>query len=171
MFRSFGLLTLTGLAILAVAPLLFSQDKPVAAAQAAPAFDSVADKALAVMKKTAEDLHTKGVAAVSYAEGETVTGWSSRMLVVGDIVTPSGSTTRPGNNCLGIVYSKTAEMALTLKNSGSHSRPTMVGENGWQGGLTTKGKTGNWFVAFSGGATADDLKISHAGLEVVTNSF
>ena len=39
-----------------------------------------------------------------------------------------------GANLLGIAYAKAAEMADTLKDSGSHVRPPMTGEFGWEGG-------------------------------------
>jgi hypothetical protein len=165
--------------ILLIAPLLRAQDQPGTPApapsqpQAADAsrravqnFDEVADKALAAMKKRAEDLHVKGVALVAYAEGDTVKSWTSKMVVVGHL-TDAPDPNRKGNNLLGIAYSKAAEMADTLKDSGSKVRPVMLGEYGYQGGLVAKGKTGIIIVAFSGGPSEDDLKVSHAGLDIM----
>jgi len=47
-------------------------------------------------------------------------------------------TGEPARHCL---Y-QAAEMADTLKDSGSHVRPPKTGEYGWQGGVVTRGKTG-----------------------------
>jgi hypothetical protein len=133
-------------------------------------FDEVADKALLAMKKRAEELNIMGVALVAYAEGDTVKSWTSKMVVVGNLTSDTGQN-RKGNNLLGIAYSKAAEMADTLKDSGSKVRPAMLGEYGYQGGLVTKGKAGILIVAFSGGPAEDDLKVSHAGLEIMSNSL
>jgi hypothetical protein len=62
-------------------------------------------------------------------------------------------------------------MADTLKASGSGVRPPMKGEFGWQGGVIGKGKSGYLIVAFSGGASAQDVKISQAGLAVLAKSL
>jgi len=71
-YSVFGLFIITTMAILASAPRIPAQGK------AAPAFDGVADKALAAMKKQAEELDVKGVALVAFAEGDTVTSWTSK---------------------------------------------------------------------------------------------
>lgn len=88
------------------------------------------------------------------------------MVVVGHL-TSKPDPNKKGDNLLGIAYTKAAEMADTLKDSGSKVRPPMTGEYGWQGGLVTKGKTGILIVAFSGGPSEDDLKVSHAGLDIM----
>ena len=171
------------MAILLHAPALQAQDKPATpspdAAQTQPAetstraartFDDVADKALLAMKKRAEELNVKGVALVAYAEGDTVKSWTSKMVVVGNLTSDTGPN-RKGNNLLGIAYSKAAEMADTLKDSGSKVRPAMLGEYGYQGGLVSKTKTGILIVAFSGGPAEDDLKVSHTGLDLMSNNL
>src|SRR5579862_20404 len=79
-----GLLTIQAMALLVNAPQLPAQDKP------ARSFNEVADQALSAMKKRADELNIKGVALVSYAEGDTVKGWSSKMLVVGNLTSGSG---------------------------------------------------------------------------------
>jgi hypothetical protein len=122
------------------------------------------------MKKRAEELDIKGVALVAYAQGDTVKSWTSKMVVVGNLTSGQGPNQK-GNNLLGIAYSKAAEMADTLKDSGSKVRPAMTGEFGWQGGLVIKGKTGILIVAFSGGPSEDDLKVSHAGMDVMANNL
>ena len=114
-----------------------------AAAVAAGVFDEVADRALMAMKKRAEELHVQGVAVVAYARGDTVQSWSSKMLVVGRLKNAPAQN-KKGDNLLGIAYSKAAEMADTLKDSGSGIRPPMTGEYGWQGGAVAKGKTGEY---------------------------
>jgi hypothetical protein len=128
--------------------------------------DSLGDKALAAMRKRAEELNIKGVAVVSYSPGETVQTWNSKMAVVGNLVS-GRSETSPGNNLLGIAYTKSSEMAETLKDSGHAGRKPMTGEYGWQGGVAGKVSGGHVFCAFSGGKSEDDVKVSQAGLEVL----
>jgi len=127
--------------------------------------DALESQALEVMKKKADELNIAGVAVVSYAEGDTVQGWTSKMAVVGRITDPKASVN--GNNLLGIAYAKSAEMAVTLQDSGTAKRPPMTGEFGWQGGVILKGKAGYIVVAFSGGKSEDDVQVSKAGLEVL----
>jgi hypothetical protein len=127
--------------------------------------DALESQALEVMMKKAAELNIAGVAVVSYAEGETVQGWTSKMAVVGRITDPKAS--EHGNNLLGIAYAKSAEMAVTLQDSGTAKRPPMTGEFGWQGGVIFKAKSGYIVVAFSGGKSEDDVQVSKAGLEVL----
>jgi hypothetical protein len=168
-----GLLTLRTTALLLSAASLPAQDKPADSAPGAAAsrpFDEMADKALLAMKKRAEELKIQGVAVVAYAEGDSVQSWSSKMLVVGKLKNAPAQN-KKGDNLLGIAYAKAAEMADTLKDSGSGVRPPMTGENGWQGGVVAKGKTGILIAAFSGGRSEDDVKASRAGLEVLANGL
>ena len=127
--------------------------------------DALESQALEVMKKKATELNIAGVAVVSYAEGDTIQGWTSKMAVVGRITDPKAS--EHGNNLLGIAYAKSAEMAVTLQDSGTAKRPPMTGEFGWQGGVILKSKSGYIVVAFSGGKSEDDVQVSKAGLEVL----
>jgi hypothetical protein len=136
--------------------------KPVSAKK----FDALADAALAAMKRRAAELKIGGVAVVSYAQGDSVQGWTSKMAVVGRMK-DAPSATEKGNNLLGIAYAKSAEMADTLENSGTAKRPPMTGEFGWQGGVVVRTKTGYAIVAFSGGRSEDDVEVSRAGLEVL----
>lgn len=131
-------------------------------------FSSAADQALVAMVKRAGELKIKGVALVASTEGDTVTSWSSKMKVVGSM-TNAPSQKDHGSNLLAIAYTKAAEMAETLKNSGSAGRPPMTGETGWQGGLIAKGKNGYLIAAFSGGPAEDDLRVSRAGLDILTS--
>jgi len=128
------------------------------------AFDEQADQALVVMKKRAEELKIIGAAVLAYIPGNSTQSWSSKMAVVGSLKNAPKPNDR-GSNLLAIAYSKAAEMADTLKDSGSGVRPPMTGEFGWQGGLIIKVKTGYLIAAFSGGPSEDDLKVARAGLE------
>jgi hypothetical protein len=138
-------------------------------APSAKKFDALANAALDAMKMRAAELKISGVAVVSYAEGDTIQGWTSKMAVVGRMKDPAAS--EKGNNLLGIAYAKAAEMADTLEDSGTAKRPPMTGEFGWQGGVIAKVKTGYLIVAFSGGKSEDDVQVSKAGLEVMKPSL
>ena len=118
------------------------------------------------MTNRAEELKVKGAAVVAYIEGDSTKSWSSKMVVVGKME-DAPTEKNHGANLLAIAYSKAAEMAETLKDSGNAGRPPMTGETGWQGGLIKKGKTGYLIAAFSGGPSESDLKVSQAGLEVL----
>ena len=130
------------------------------------AFDTLANTALETMRHRADELHINGVALVAYAQGDTVQSWTSKMLVVGHMTTPVSPTDK-GSNLLGVAYTKAAEMADTLKDSGSKVRPPMTGEYGYQGGLLARTTHGYIIVAFSGGKSEDDLQVSHAGLDIL----
>jgi len=143
-----------------------SAPKPVSAKK----FDALASAALEAMKKRAAELNVTGVAVISYAQGETIQGWTSKMAVVGRMK-DAPSATEKGNNLLGIAYAKSAEMADTLQDSGTAKRPPMTGEFGWQGGVFFRGKTGFVIVAFSGGKSEDDVQVSRAGLELLKPAF
>ena len=160
--------------VLLCALTLCGQDHPAGAPAAATSsstdFNAVADKALAAMKQKAEELNAKGVAVVAYSQGDAVESWSSKMIAVGRLTSPPSSNSPAGENNLAIAYTKASEMAITLKDSGSH-RPLLRGENGWQGGVVAKGKTGLLIAAFSGGVSADDVKVSRAGLAVLSDAL
>jgi hypothetical protein len=128
-------------------------------------FDALATAALEAMKAKAAELNIQGAAVVSYAPGEAVDGWTSRMAVVGHLTDAKASAN--GNNLLGIAYAKSAEMARTLKDSGTAGGTPMTGEFGWQGGVILKSSGGWLIVAFSGGKSEDDVQVSKAGLEVM----
>ena len=129
----------------------------------APKFDVQADRALASMRRKAEELKIGGAAMVASFDGDTIKAWSSKMVVVGRVKDPQTATEK-GNNLLAIVYAKAAEMADTLQNSGSKVRPPMTGEFGWEGGVIAKTKTGYVIAAFSGGKSEDDVAVSRVGL-------
>ena len=133
-------------------------------------FEATADAALLAMKKRATELKIGGVAVVAYFEGDTIQSWSSKMVVVGRMK-DAPSTGNNGSNLLGIAYAKAAEMADTLQNSGSGTRPPMIGEFGWEGGVIARAKTGYVIAAFSGGKSEDDVEVSKAGLEVLKGAL
>ena len=129
------------------------------AANGARNFDEAANAALLGMRQRAAELGISGVAVVAYFEGDSIQSWSSKMVVVGRMK-DNPSATDKGSNLLAIAYSKAAEMADTLKDSGSQVRPPMTGEVGWTGGVILRGKTGYLIAAFSGGKSEDDVKVS-----------
>ncbi len=140
------------------------------ALQARACFESLADSALLAMKAKAATLKVGGVAVVAYFDGDRVESWSSRMLVV-DRLKDEPSSTQKGSNLLGIAYAKAAEMADTLKNSGSQVRPPLTGEFGWEGGVIARTKNGYLIAAFSGGQSSDDVDISHVGVAQILNQL
>ena len=155
--------------LLSVAPNAMAQSatvhhagKPVSTKK----FDALAARAIEAMRARAGQLNVTGVAVVSYASGATVEGWLSKMAVIGRMKDAPTAASK-GNNLIGIAYAKSAEMADTLQNSGTASRPPMTGEFGWQGGVIGQGKTGHIIVAFSGGKSEDDVEVSRAGLAVL----
>jgi len=179
-----GLLALPIMAMLLNAPNTPAQDKPAVPApdagkpqpvatgeKPARSFDEQADKALLAMQQRAAELKVTGVAVVAYSEGDSVKSWSSKMVVVGNLKTGPSKNDPAGANLLAIAYTKAAEMADTLKASGSAGRPPLKGEFGWQGGVVAKGRTGILIAAFSGGPSADDVKISQTGLAVLSQSL
>ncbi|HEY0795489.1 MAG TPA: ThuA domain-containing protein [Acidisarcina sp.] len=138
----------------------------IAVTAATKAFGDLADTALATMAKKAQDLKINGVAVVAYFDGESVQSWASKMVVVGHVKVEPSATDK-GSNLLAIAYAKAAEMADTLKNSGSKVRPPLTGEFGWEGGVIARGRSGYIIAAFSGGQSSDDVQVSRAGLEVL----
>ncbi len=126
-------------------------------------FDPLARAALTDMRRRAQELGIGGVAVVAYFEGSPIDSWVSRMSVVGRYK-DAPTSKDPGANLLAVVYSKAAEMADTLKDSGSEVRPTLTGEVGWPGGVIARGRHGYLIAAFSGGEDKDDLQVSRAGL-------
>jgi hypothetical protein len=128
--------------------------------------DALESSALETMKAKAAELKIQGVAVVSYAPGDTVQAWTSKMAVAGRMTDPAG-TNGKGNNLLGIAYAKSAEMARTLVNSGTATGTPMTAEFYWQGGVIFKAPIGYVIVAFSGGKSEEDVQASKAGLEVM----
>lgn len=130
-------------------------------------FARTADRALEAMRTHATGMKVNGAAVVIHVTGDVTTGWESRMAVVGSFM-PKGET-----NVLAIVYAKAAEMADTLKDSGTSTpeRAVKRGENGWKGGVIRKVPGGYVLAAFSGGKSEDDVAISKVGLEILGQAY
>jgi hypothetical protein len=127
-------------------------------------FDRTADHALLAMEKRAHELGIQGVAVVAYFDGDSVRSWVSKMIVVGSGVEDQPAQNQKVSNLLAVAYSKASEMADTLKNSGSHVRPPLTGEFGWNGGAIARGKHGYLIAAFSGGKGDQDFSVSTTGI-------
>jgi hypothetical protein len=134
-------------------------------------FDRTADCALLAMEKRAHELGIQGVAVVAYFDGDSVRSWVSKMIVVGSGIEDQPAQNQRVSNLLAVAYSKAAEMADTLKNSGSHVRPPLTGEFGWNGGAIARGKHGYLVAAFSGGKGDQDFSVSTAGLAEMKKSL
>jgi hypothetical protein len=158
------------LIVLLALPAFAQSTSPPAKPRPGKIFEELADSALIAMTKRAEELKIKGAAVVAFIEGDTTKSWSSKMVVVG-AMKDAPTEKNHGANLLAIAYSKAAEMAETLKDSGNAGRPPMSGETGWQGGLIKKGKTGYLIAAFSGGPSESDLKVAQVGLEVLAGKL
>ena len=123
-----------------------------------------ADKCLTAMENTALKMQVKGVALLAYIPGDTSISWISKMKVV-------GAMSNESSNYLAVAYSKAAEMAETLKNSGSGIREPKLGEFGWQGGIIKKVKEGYILSAFSGATGEQDVEIATVGLKQLISVY
>jgi hypothetical protein len=124
-------------------------------------FVKYSNAALELMEKKAREISIIGVAIVGYIPGDKTSTWVTKMKVV-DVLANAKS------NYLAIAYSKAAEMASTLQNSGiDKSRPILSGEFGYQGGLIRKIEGGYIIVVFSGGTSEQDLQVSEVGLNAL----
>lgn len=119
-----------------------------------------ADKVLAVMEQEAQKLSIKGTAVIAFIPGEKTETWISKMKVIGFF-------TNDNANTLGIAYTKAAEMADLLKDSGSGVRKPLTGEFGWQGGVIKKVKSGYILAVFSGGSGEQDVVVAREGLNML----
>lgn len=133
-------------------------------------FDATAEEALGQMAKRAGELKIGGGAVMACFDGERVRSWSSKMLVVGSMK-DAPSAGNNGANLLGIAYKKACERADTLRNSASGTRPPLVGQFGWQGGMVARTKSGYAIAAFSGGKSEDEVEVSRAGLNMLMKAF
>ena len=68
-------------------------------------------------------------------------------------------------NFLAIAYSKAAEMADTLKNSGNKERAAIAGEFGYMGGVIKKVNAGYILAVFSGASGEQDVELATEGLD------
>jgi len=140
-------------------PVAASGDSDAApiANELAAQFNRAADAALRDMKQEAEKRKMSGAAVVALIPGAKTSAWTSRMQAVGSIVVNK-------SNVLGVAYTKAAEMADTLQNSGGGSRPPYKGEFGYKGGVIEKQPFGYLLAVFSGGKSEDDVAVAQIGL-------
>ena len=127
-------------------------------------FDDTEDRTLLATENRAHELGILGVAVVAYFDGDSVRSWVSKMIIVGSGIEDQPAQNQKMYNLLAIAYSKASEMADTLKNSGSHVRPPLTGEFGWNGGAIARGKHGYLVAAFSGRKGDQDFSVSTAGI-------
>ena len=127
-------------------------------------FIKYADECLAIIDQEARKIPMTGVAMVAFIPGDSTTTWISKMKVVGKLADNEV-------NLCGIVYTKAAEMAVTLKNSGNAERKNMRGEYGYEGGVIQKVDAGYLICAFSGGKSADDVDAAKKGLDWLASKY
>jgi len=144
--------------------VLSTQAQNAAAKQGEKIFLQHADDCLLVIEKAALEIGIKGVAIMAFIPGDSTMAWISKMKV-------EGAITRDNLNFLAIANSKTSEMALTLKNSGSGVRPLMHGELGYPGGVIKKVNAGYLLATFSGGLSEQDVVVAGKGLEELSKYF
>jgi hypothetical protein len=122
------------------------------------------ETALDAMEEHANQLGIPGVAVFLYMEDSQAKDLCSIMRIVGAIHTIAEDKT--GYNFIAIAYSKLAESIESWKDSGSPTRPLLVGEYGYQGSAVARIGNGLAIVAFSGRTTGDvDYEIAKSGLK------
>ncbi|HLN73446.1 MAG TPA: hypothetical protein VK205_09130 [Prolixibacteraceae bacterium] len=123
-----------------------------------------ADKALSVIEEEAHKISINGTAVVAFVPGEKTQTWTSKMKVIGFF-------TNNDSNTLGVAYTKMAEMADLLRDSGSGARKPLTGEYGWQGGAIKKVEGGYLLAAFSGASGEQDYAVASAGLNWLAQQY
>ncbi|MFC1761427.1 hypothetical protein ACFL6U_05040 [Planctomycetota bacterium] len=122
------------------------------------------DECLVTIEEAAQEISIEGVAMVAFIPGDATASWTSKMKVVGRIVSEK-------HNFLGIAYAKACEMAVTLKDSGTTDRKALNGELGWKGGAIVKVDAGYLVAAFSGGTSQQDVDVSRVGLDWLSAKY
>ncbi|MBK8502617.1 MAG: hypothetical protein IPL46_10590 [Saprospiraceae bacterium] len=122
------------------------------------------EECLTIIEKAANKIPMTGVAVIAFIPGDATSTWISKMRVVGKLADDKV-------NLLGIAYTKAAEMAVTLKNSGNPERKDMRGEYGYIGGVIKKVKGGYLVGSFSGGKGEDDVAAAKEGLDWLAAKF
>jgi len=116
------------------------------------------------MEQAAQKISVTGVAVIAYIPGNVTTSWISKMKVVGSLANDKA-------NFLAIAYAKAAEMAVTLKDSGTSGRKDITGEFGWEGGVIVKVDPGYLMAAFSGGTSEEDAQAAREGLDWLAGKY
>ena len=127
-------------------------------------FATIAEAALAAMTEHAQLLGVRGAAVVAWATLEPAQHWTSQMRVV-------GAMTKGNSNLIAIAYSKAAEMADTLRDSGSGIRPALHGEHGYKGGMIRALAGGHILAVFSGATGEQDIEIAQAAFRIFTQHY
>lgn len=127
-------------------------------------FNTHVGESLGAMEAIALKHSEKGVAVISFVPGEKTESWNSRMQVVGTLSTET-------HNFLAVASAKSAEMALTLENSGNVIREPLIGELGYKGGIIKKVKCGYLIASFSGAPAEIDAEISKAGVDFLSKYY
>lgn len=127
-------------------------------------FNTYAEECLAAMEAIALKHSEKGVAVISFVPGAKTESWNSRMRVVGTLSTQT-------HNFLAIASAKSAEMAVTLENSGSGIRQPLIGELGYKGGIIKKVECGYLIASFSGAPAEIDVEISKMGIDFLSKYY
>jgi len=122
------------------------------------------EECLAIIDQEARKTPMTGVAMAAFIPGDSTSTWTSKMKVVGKLADDEV-------NLLGIVYTKAAEMAVTLRDSGNAERKNMRGEYGYEGGVIKKVRGGYLVCAFSGGKSEDDVDAARKGLEWLASKY
>lgn len=127
-------------------------------------FNTHVEECLAAMEAIAQKHSEKGVAVISFIPGDKTESWNSRMQVVGTLSTQT-------HNFLAVASAKSAEMALTLEDSGKGIREPLIGELGYKGGIIKKVKCGYLIASFSGAPAEIDAEISKAGVDFLSKYY
>lgn len=159
-FLIMALVITSGLYLTTMAQTVAGQTQKTKSQKGVKKFIKHADKCLTLMAQTAQELSIKGTAVIAFIPGEKTETWISKMKVIGFF-------TNDNANTLGIAYTKAAEMADLLKDSGSGVRKPLTGEYGWQGGVIKKVKSGYILAVFSGGSGEQDVAVSKEGLNLL----
>ena len=127
-------------------------------------FNAHVEVCLEIMEATALKYSEKGVAVIAFVPGVKTESWNSRMKVVGRLSSQQ-------HNFLAVASAKSAEMALTLQNSGSVSRQPLIGELGYKGGVIKKVACGYLIASFSGAPSEIDAEISKVGVDFLSQFY
>ena len=127
-------------------------------------FTTVANLALRAMADRAQAMGVQGAAVVAWATLSPARQWTSHLHIV-------GSMTSGTNNLIAIAYSKAAEMADTLIDSGSEIRPPLRGEFGCKGGVIRPLAGGHILAVFSGATGEQDVDISLAAFQLFSQHY